>query len=122
MMGLPVEPMSLVVPILVVLGMAASSAPEVPQRAFLHVEGGHIYAMAESYEPTGGTYRLVVERVGASGRARTQQGGSFELLGGVQDTLAMTTVNVSDGDELVVDLEVMWSDGRVDHDNRQIIG
>lgn len=72
-------------------------------------------AVVEGEVGTSGTYTLVVDREGRSGRSRSQQGGAFSLSSPIE-TLSISRVGVSHGDVLWMELVVEWADGSTDTD------
>ena len=92
--------------------------------ARIDVTAGEAYtvqAVAVSGHAASGTYTLVVERVGAAGRSRSQQGGAFEMAAG-ERTLSTSSVNVAAGDSLRTELTITWADGVVTEDRVHVTG
>ena len=100
----------------------AASGPDGDVR--LVVEDGPLATVSVVAEgPAEGTYTLVVERGGAAGRSRAQQGGAFRVAAGAADTLSVSRVNTSPGDTLRATLEVEWSDGRrTEQTHERVVG
>ena len=114
--------LSLVGALVLVACATAASGPD-DRTARVDVTPGDTYAVeavAASDRAAEGSYTLVVERVGAAGRSRSQQGGRFALAAGEERALSTSRVNASPGDSIRVDLTVTWADGAITSDRARI--
>lgn len=62
-------------------------------------------------------YKLVVERIGKSGRSATRQSGAFQAVSGEEVDLSKTTINISPEDYYKIKLQVFDTDNIIAQDS-----
>jgi len=98
--------------------LALPADPPGRARILVREEAGQwsIHAVFDNSDTPAGTlqYRLEVRKSGASGTSETSQSGEFETVPGREDTLAVSSLNVGEGDRIDARLVVMDGDRSVD--------